>query len=337
MSFFGFLKREPLRAPEMPAVQTSTTAPPPATPDLYGEEIPPPPPSDAFLFDTKPGEVIIHDEVHHDADLDLLPKESPREPAPELSEYEPAPKAAQPTPVPKAPEPEPAPAPPPVHMELQSPTPRTQQEPKARVDWTSFPVPTAQMAQSQAKEERREPAIDLPDFTDDEINAAEQMMRRSQEEREREREKEEEKEREEKEREREKEEEERRQEKERDEAEAKRRWEKEKEEKKEERREWEREWEKEEAESGTMSERPKLAPILPPPVPDAFYVPAHDYQESLTIIGSLKAALKRGDEALSQMGVAMSSHTQTFAAFADEVNAVQESLMQMDNIMISQR
>ena len=280
MGFFGFLKREPLRAPEMPAVQASSAALPPATPDLYGEEIPPPPPSDAFLFDTKPWEVIIHDEVHHDADLDLLPKESPREPAPELSEPEPATKAA-----------ELAPTPPPVHLELQTPAPRPQQEPKAREDWTSFPAPTAPMAQSLAEEGRREPPFDLPDFTDEEISAAEQMMRRRQEEREREREMEREKE----------------------------------------------EEEKEETESEAVRERPEPIPILPPPMPDAFYVPVHVYRESLAVIGSLKASLKRGDAALSQMGVSMSSHTQSFAAFADEVNAVQESLMQMDNIMISQR
>jgi hypothetical protein len=306
MGFFGFLKREPLRAPEMPAVQTSSATLPPTTPDLYGEEIPPPPPSDAFLFDTKPGEVIFHDEVHHDADFDLLPKESPREPAPELSE----------------------PAPPPVHLELQMPAPKSQQEPRApQQDWTSFPVPTAPMAQSLAKEERRELPIDLPDFTDEEINAAEQMMRHRQEEHERERE-----------REREKEEEEKEEAaKEREKAETKREWEKEKEKKEEEKREWEREWEKEETENEAVRERPEPIPILPPPVPDSFYAPAHVYQESLAIIGSLKAALKRGDAALSQMGVSMSSHTQAFAAFADEVNAVQESLMQMDNIMISQR
>jgi hypothetical protein len=316
MGFFGFLKREPLRAPEMPAVQASSAALPPATPDLYGEEIPPPPPSDAFLFDTKPWEVIIHDEVHHDADLDLLPKESPREPAPELSEPEPATKAA-----------ELAPTPPPVHLELQTPAPRPQQEPKAREDWTSFPAPTAPMAQSLAEEGRREPPFDLPDFTDEEISAAEQMMRRRQEEREREREMEREKEEEEKEE----------AEKGREKAETKRQWEREKEEREEKKRDWEREWEKEETESEAVRERPEPIPILPPPMPDAFYVPVHVYRESLAVIGSLKASLKRGDAALSQMGVSMSSHTQSFAAFADEVNAVQESLMQMDNIMISQR
>jgi hypothetical protein len=263
MGFLGFLKKkEELAAPQKPQDAPAPAAPPAPPPDLFGGDIPPPPKPDPFSFDSHPSEIIIHDDVHHDSDLDNLPLPDmdsvtgePAQAVPSLEEPESAPEA--PAAMPELPELKSARDEAPLPELSATPTPQPQ----------IVPLPKPMEAMPEAP----------PDFSDEQIFAAEKMTRHGKR-----------------------------------------------------------------SEHHPEREHPlpplrEVAGFLPPEVPDSFYVHATQYQAALKTISSFKTAVKKGDAAIAQMEAAMASHKQQFAVFAEQVNGIQEALIRIDNIMISQR
>lgn len=260
MGFFGFLKKqEPLAAPQKP---TTTTISPLSS--ATGDDIPPPPQPDELTFENLPGEArLIHDDVHHDSDLDaLLIQEAPK-PGEATIRTEPTGTPEPdfpPTPSTEIPD---LPA-----LQTNMPAPK-QQEPTPQPTPTPSPTPGMQTDTN---------SHDLPDFSDEEIAAAEQEVTKP-----------------------------------------------------------------EQPVAKRLPTREKALPplkplpILSPSVPEELYVEAHQYQTALKTITTFKTAVQKGDAALSGLGTAMNSHKQQFAAFAEQVNAIQEDLIRIDNIMMNQR
>lgn len=88
-----------------------------------------------------------------------------------------------------------------------------------------------------------------------------------------------------------------------------------------------------------QQELPTLEDVTPvePPKADHLYVPATQYRAALEKVNECQKAIKRGDAALGKLGAKITSHKEGFSQFAETLNAIQENLIQMDNILIGQR